>query len=128
MTAQADRPASAPVGADGALHLSPARREDFEAVATLFEALHAYNASLNERFALAPQWRPILFEHFQQTVASDRALWLLAWKERKAVGLLVLEQHLDSPLFLHRRRIELVALYVAPDVRRTGLARWMMHV
>jgi hypothetical protein len=44
-----------------------ARLDDFEAVATLFAALHGYNASLDEKFALAENWRTVLYEHFVRT-------------------------------------------------------------
>jgi GNAT superfamily N-acetyltransferase len=103
-------------------HFMLARLDDFEAVATLFAALHGYNTSLDEKFALAENWRTLLYEHFVRTYASDSALWLLAWQGRQPVGLLVLESHIDSPLFQHRHWIELVALYVDPSQRKTGLS------
>lgn len=84
------------------LRLAPAMRNDFEAVATLFVALHAYNASLNEQFALAYDWQPLLREHFLRTHESESTFWLLAWEGQRPVGLLLLENHLDSPLFRHR--------------------------
>ncbi len=39
------------------LNLRTADPADFEAVATLFEALHQFNASLDPRFGLADNWR-----------------------------------------------------------------------
>lgn len=107
--------------------LVPARRDDFEAVATLFAALHAYNASLNAQFALADDWQPLLREHFLRTHATDSALWLLAWYQQHPIGLLIVEQHLDSPLFRHRAWIELVALYVDPTYRGGGLAQRLLE-
>lgn len=120
------------------LKLRTADLADFEAVATLFEALHQFNASLDPRFELADNWRALLHSHFQRTcTAPGGALWLLACidqpevtaqngriraKQTKAVGLLIMEAHQDSPLFKHRRWAELVALYVEPAYRGSGLA------
>ncbi|EFH80834.1 GNAT family N-acetyltransferase [Ktedonobacter racemifer] len=109
------------------LRLAPATRDDFEAVATLFAALHAYNASLNAQFALADGWQALLREHFLRTHESEGTFWLLAWKGQRPVGLLLLENHLDSPLFRHRAWVELVALYVDPDVQGAGLAQCLME-
>jgi GNAT superfamily N-acetyltransferase len=103
-----------------------ARFEDFEAIATLFAALHCYNASLDEKFALAMNWQTVLHDHFVRTYASDDALWLLAWQDKQPVGLLVLECHCDSSLFQHRHWVELVALYVVPSHRQRGLARQLL--
>ena len=109
------------------LRLMPARLDEFEAVATLFEALHRSNAALDARFALADTWRPMLHEHFLRTHADQGALWLLAWANQEPVGLLLLEAHLDSPLFQQRHWAELVALYVAPAYRGTGLAQRLIR-
>jgi GNAT superfamily N-acetyltransferase len=108
------------------LMLRPARLDDFESLVRLFAALHSYNAAFDEKFALATDWRRLLYERFLHTHAADDAFWLLAWLETQPVGLLVLESHLDSPLFQHRNWVELVALYVTPSCRKTGLAQQLM--
>ncbi len=108
-------------------HLLAARQADFEAVATLFGELHQHNASLDASFTLAENWRQVLEEQFRRTCELASALWLLAWVEEKPVGLLMLENHLDSPLFRHRAWVELVALYVRAAYRGTGLARRLMN-
>ncbi|GIW07064.1 MAG: hypothetical protein KatS3mg060_1869 [Dehalococcoidia bacterium] len=105
------------------LRIAEASPADFEAVADLFGALHEHNAELDELFSLAEGWRQLLFEHFSRTVGSSAVLWLLAWDGPKPVGLLLMEQHLDSPLFRHRHWAELAAIYVAPEQRGSGLAR-----
>src|SRR5258708_13540231 len=92
-------------------HLLAACQADFEAVATLFAELHQYNASLDAHFALAENWRQVLEDHFQRTCTLSSALWLLAWVDERPVGLLILENHLDSPLFPHHSCIKLVAPY-----------------
>jgi GNAT superfamily N-acetyltransferase len=109
------------------LHIARATHDDFEAVAMLYAALHGYNASLNEQFDLADNWRLLLHEHFIRTYMTERTLWMLAWDQQQPRGLLLLESHLDSPLFRHRTWIELVALYVDPAARGTGLAQRFME-
>jgi ribosomal protein S18 acetylase RimI-like enzyme len=108
-------------------YLAPACLDDFEVVAQLFAALHGYNASLNEKFALAPDWRTVFYDHFTKTVTAASSLWLLAWVGSQPAGLLILEEHYDSLLFQHRRRVELVALYVDTPFRGTGLAQQLMY-
>ncbi len=109
------------------VRLLPARTEDFAIVATLFEKLHCYNTSLNEMFALSVHWHEVLQEHFFLTHQSPSALWLLAWVGAQPVGFLLAEMHIDSPLFLHRHRIELVALYVEAEYRHIGLAQRLLQ-
>lgn len=107
----------------GQLRIAEARLDDFEAVADLFGALHAHNAGLDALFSLADGWRELLYDHFSRTVGSPAVLWLLAWDGPRPVGLLLMEQHLDSPLFRYRRWAELAAIYVVPEQRGSGLAR-----
>jgi GNAT superfamily N-acetyltransferase len=110
------------------IRLEPAQLEQFSAIATLFEKLHSFNASLNKKFALAPNWREILYEQFSQTYQSNSALWLLAWKEDQPVGFLILQAKAGgSPLFQNSQRIELVALYVETEFHGTGLAQQLMQ-
>ena len=108
---------------------------DFDAVAALFEALHAYNAALDYKFALADGWRDRLYDHFRRTHQEDSSLWLLAWAGETAnngsaaqlpAGLLIMEAHHDSPLFRQRHWAELVALYVQPNYRGYGLGRQLV--
>ncbi len=109
------------------LRVEHARQEDFEAVARLFSSVRGYNASLDDRFALAEDWQEVLRDQFENTYADPAAaLWLLAWNDHEPVGLLVIAAHLDSPLLKHRRWAEVMALYVAPQCRGTGLAQALM--
>jgi CheY-like chemotaxis protein len=110
-----------------AFRIAPARLDDFDVVAQLFEAVRSYNAALDYRLTLAEDWRDILREQFTRTFADpSAALWLLAWRETQPVGLLAIVAHLDSPLLKHRRWAEVMALYLAPDCRGSGLAQRLM--
>lgn len=102
--------------------IQPARSVDAEAVRGLFGALHAYNAALDPRFALADGWQAVLHEHLAHSRAAGHGLTLLAWDARRPVGLLMMDGHIDSPLFQHRQWAELLALYVVPDAQRCGVA------
>ncbi len=107
--------------------LRAAGPSDFDAIAALLAELHHYNASLDEHFTLATSWREMLREQFQRTLHLPSSFWLLAWVDDVPVGLLILEDHRDTPLFRYHRWVELVALYVRYPHRGAGLARRMMH-
>lgn len=104
-----------------------AQRDDFESVAALFGALHTYNATLDPSFALADNWRALLHDYFVRTFDDPQTFWLLAWKDARPVGLLIVKGHIDSPLFRHRHWTELVAIYVEPECRGTSLARTLVE-
>jgi ribosomal protein S18 acetylase RimI-like enzyme len=103
-------------------HVRPATPRETWAVQALFGALHAHNAALDPRFALADGWEQVLREHLAHTRAAGHGLTLLAWEGRTPIGLLMMDGHSDSPLFRHRRWGELLALYVAPAAQGSGLA------
>ncbi|WP_161668817.1 GNAT family N-acetyltransferase [Kallotenue papyrolyticum] len=115
-----------PLRSDRQLLVRPARANDFEAVALLFGELHAFNAQLDPRFALADDWRAVLQAHFQRTWNDPGALWLLAWSGATPVGLLIMQAHQDARLFRCRQWAELAALYVAPGWRGQGLAQRLL--
>jgi GNAT superfamily N-acetyltransferase len=118
------------------ISLHEADERDFAVVARLFAALHAFNAELDARFTLAENWETLLREHFLRTHSQPGALWLLAWAETPAsdsgqgepVGMLVMEAHVDSPLFAQRRWAELVALYVAERQRGSDLGARLVAI
>ncbi len=102
--------------------LRRATQADLAAVQQLFGALHSFNATLDARFALADGWETVLKEHLGHACDHPHSLTVLAWADDEPVGLLMLDGHTDSPLFRHRHWAELVALYVAPSQRGSGLA------
>lgn len=96
--------------------------EDKGAVRALFGALHAFNAALEPRFALADGWEQVLARHLVRKEAGGQDVTLLAWDGADPVGLAMVAGHVDSPLFRHRRWAELTALYVVSGVRGAGVA------
>ncbi len=109
------------------LRFMPARLEDGDAVIALFGALHAYNATLDPHFALSDDWETILRAQFRATYANPDMLWLVVKEGDTPVGLLIAGVHTDSPLFRHRRWVEVQALYVADTHRCTGIARRLLN-
>jgi GNAT superfamily N-acetyltransferase len=109
------------------LHLAPARLADCDDVVALFGALHAYNASLDPHFALSDEWESLLRGQFRQTWHDPDRLWLLVKDDERAVGLLIAGIHADSPLFRHRRWVEVEAAYVVSSHRGMGLADDMLE-
>lgn len=95
-----------------------AQATDFEAVATLFEALHRFNAELDTHYALAANWRDQLHNYFTNSYHdTERVLWQLVWHGQQAIALLVVERHIGSPLFAARVWAELTAIYIAEGYR-----------
>lgn len=101
--------------------IQPAQPADVDAVVALFGALHSYNASLDEHFALADDWEPLLRHQFEEAWPQADRLWLLVKQGQRAVGLLIAAVHTDSPMFRHRQWVEVEALYIAPSHRSLGL-------
>lgn len=99
-----------------------ATRHDAQAVSRLFGQLHAYNASLDRRFSLADGWEHWLEAFLEHEYSHDHSATFLADQVGAAVGLAIMDGHVDSPLYRHRYWAELVALYVAPDARGAGVA------
>jgi GNAT superfamily N-acetyltransferase len=112
---------------DQLFHLREAELSDFDTVATLFEALHIYNASLDTCFGLSDDWHALLKDYFTRTCTDPHVLWVLAWQGHEPVGLLIVKSHLDSPLFQHRNWTELMAIYVVPSCRGTRLGKLLVE-
>ena len=104
------------------LRIVSAQLADCDDVVTLFGALHTYNASLDAHFALSDEWESLLRGQFRETWQDSDKLWLLVKDGERAVGLLIAGIHTDSPMFRHRRWVEVEAVYVAPSHRGMGLA------
>ena len=108
------------------LRIVCAQPADCDVVVSLFGALHTFNASLDDHFALSDEWESLLRREFQESCGQDDKLWLLAKDGEKAVGLLIAGIHTDSPLFRHREWVEVEALYVADSHRCRGLAHALL--
>jgi ribosomal protein S18 acetylase RimI-like enzyme len=109
-----------------AVTIHAAAAEDDWAVRALFSALHASNAALEPRFALAADWRGLLAEHLASDRATGNGLTLLAWAGPEPVGLAMVASHPSEPLFRHPGWAELTALYVVPTQRGGGVADRLM--
>ena len=109
------------------LRIVVAQPADGNALVALCGALHTYNASLDASFSLAEGWRALLGQAFNETYWHKDKLWLLVKDGEQAVGLLIAGIHCDSPLYRHRRWVEVEALYVAPSHRRRGLAQGLLN-
>ena len=110
-----------------ALQIVPAQRTDADTIVALFGALHSYNASLDAHFALSDDWEPLLRREFRATWQQGDRLWLLVKQAKRAVGLLIAAVHTDSPMFRHRRWVEVEALYVVSGYRGMGIAQRLLN-
>lgn len=102
--------------------LRPAGPPDVWAIRRLFAALHAYNTSLDPRFALAEGWEPLFDQHLERLWTAGAGLVVLAWRDTDPVGLIIMQAVDDSPLFRYRKWAELQAIYVDPSVRGSPVA------
>jgi ribosomal protein S18 acetylase RimI-like enzyme len=109
------------------LHLAQAQLADCDDVVLLFGALHTYNASLDPHFALSDEWESLLRGQFYQTWQDPDRRWLLVKDGERVAGLLIAAIHTDSPMFRHRRWVEVEALYIVPSHRGMGLADEMLE-
>lgn len=100
---------------------------DRHEVHRLFLALHEMNAALDPAFALSDEWHCILDEHLDHVRRHDCGATMLAWSGDRAVGLLMMDGHADSPLFRERHWAELLALYVVPEERGRGVAKALLR-
>lgn len=106
--------------------LRQALPSEHAAVRMLFHRLHAFNSRLDPMFALADGWERVLDEHLVRERASGDGLTLVAWEDGHPVGLLMMGCHVDPPVFRYRRWAEVLALYVAEEMRGTTLAEQMV--
>jgi GNAT superfamily N-acetyltransferase len=97
------------------------------AIRRLFGDLHAFNTSLESKFALADGWERLLTEQLRQERVTQGSVTLVAWDGAAPVGLAMIGAHLDSPLFRHRAWAELTALHVVPEARGSGVAELLME-
>lgn len=107
--------------------IEPAGAANRQEVHRLFSALHQMNAGLDPAFALSDDWPRILDEHLDHVRRHDCGATMLAWVDTRAVGLLMMDGHADSPLFRERHWAELLALYVVPEERGRGVARALLR-
>lgn len=104
------------------LVLRVATAADRPAIRRLFGALHAYNASLDPRFALAEGWERLFDEHLDRLWAQDTGIVYLACRGEETVGFVLMAAFEDSPLFRFRWWAELQAIFVDPGARGTSIA------
>jgi ribosomal protein S18 acetylase RimI-like enzyme len=110
------------------LFIRDVKEGDEWAVFELFFALHQFNASLDARFALADGWEKVLQDHLRHVRTAGHGLTLIAWDDVTPVGLIMMDGHMDSPLFRNRRWAELLALYVVPSLHGAGIADELLRL
>jgi ribosomal protein S18 acetylase RimI-like enzyme len=104
--------------------LRRARRSDAPAVKALFWKLHAFNTSLDRRFALANDWEAHVDPLLDQALGGRGVLCLIA-RERGTgapCGFALAAIHRDSSLWQYHEWVEVEALYVEEKWRGLALA------
>jgi|GEM_PF-1070644 len=100
---------------------------DTPEVIRLFGALHRFNAELAPHFALADGWEELVEQYLSESEQSDDSVWLLACDQERPIGFVLVEIHIDSPLYRHRRWAEIVGLYVEAAYRGSQVAQLLME-
>jgi GNAT superfamily N-acetyltransferase len=104
--------------------LRRARQSDTPAVKALFWKLHAFNAGLDSRFALADDWEAQFDPMLDQALGGRGVLCLIA-RERDTgapCGFALAAIHRDSSLWRYHEWVEVEALYVEEAWRGQALA------
>lgn len=109
------------------IDIAAATPADGADVIRLFGALHRYNSTLDDRFALGEGWEMLVQNYLEQSGYSDDSIWLLARDGTHSIGFVLVEVHTDSPLYRHRRWAEIVGLYVDEAYRGHDVARLLMQ-
>jgi GNAT superfamily N-acetyltransferase len=104
----------------------PAAPRDDGWLRRLFAELHGINASLDSRFALAEGWEQVFASHLEHERQQRHGMTWLAEAGPDPAGFLMIDGHVDSPLFRHRHWAEVLALYVVPEWRGRGVARALL--
>jgi GNAT superfamily N-acetyltransferase len=104
--------------------LRRARHSDAPAVKALFWKLHAFNAGLDSRFALADDWEAHVDPVLDQALGGRGALCLIARERHTAepCGFALAAIHRDSSLWRYHEWVEVEALYVEEEWRGQALA------
>jgi GNAT superfamily N-acetyltransferase len=107
-----------------AWEIRPARRADVTAIKVLFGRLHAYNATLDARFALSEQWECHFDAAIDGILCGDEAICFLARDASTGVpcGFALAAIHRDSDLWRYHEWVEVEALYVDDLWQGRGLA------
>jgi GNAT superfamily N-acetyltransferase len=105
-----------------------AQPADVADVKTLFRALHAFNASLDPRFALSETWERHFDAAMQQTLRGEDALCLIARAAGtgRPCGFALATVHRDSGIWHYHEWVDVEALYVEDAWRGCGLAEALL--
>lgn len=107
--------------------IRPAQYTDVAALKVLFRKLHAFNATLDPRFALSEMWET----YFDATIAEalrGEALCLIACRPGtdQPYGFALAAVHHDSNMWRYHEWVEVEALYVDDAWRGCGLAEALL--
>jgi GNAT superfamily N-acetyltransferase len=98
------------------------------AVKVLFGRLHAFNAALDTRFALAAGWETPFEAAMRRALQGQDAVCFLARDSETNLpcGFVLAAVHHDSDLWQYREWVEVEALYVEDAWHGRGLAEALM--
>lgn len=102
--------------------LRRAQPRDVVAIKSLFLQLHTFNATLDPRFALAPDWEGHFDAAMEEALQARDALCLVIAEEEtgRIMGFVLAAVHRDSGMWQYRDWVEVEALYVSDEMRGQG--------
>lgn len=105
-----------------------AQSADVPAIKEMFCKLHAFNASLDPRFALSDVWETFFDAAMQQALRGDEWLCLFACETgtNAPCGFALAAVHRDSGMWHYHEWVEVEALYVEDAWRGSGLAERLL--
>lgn len=97
---------------------------DLPAVKELFRRLHAFNTTLDARFALAQAWETPFEAAMQRALRGEEAICFIARETQTGLpcAFALAAIHRDSDLWRYREWVEVEALYVDDAWHGHGLA------
>ncbi|MGZ3676723.1 MAG: N-acetyltransferase family protein [Ktedonobacterales bacterium] len=107
--------------------IRPVQHADVEALKVLFRTLHAFNATLDPRFALSERWETYFDARIAAALCGE-ALCLIACRPGtdQPYGFALAAVHHDSDMWRYHEWVEVEALYVDDAWRGCGLAEVLL--
>lgn len=111
-----------------AWNIVPLQHSEVAELKAMFWQLHAFNSSLDPRFALSESWEEGFDSHLAEILQGRQAICFMARDRHsgRPTGFVLAGVHSDSSMWKHREWAEIEALFVDKEWRGSGLAQELL--